>query len=91
MFWLPCKTAMGRLYTILIAPVSRAPMVAHAALWGLVAVLMVPFIAAGGFWWTNETRHEWVAYSSWTWCEICLSRTRWSTHFGLDPFPRTFG
>jgi uncharacterized membrane protein len=29
----------------------------HLGLWALIAVLVVPAIGAGGFWWTDETRH----------------------------------
>ncbi|MBS0510338.1 MAG: glycosyltransferase family 39 protein [Proteobacteria bacterium] len=29
----------------------------HLALWALIAVLVIPTIGAGGFWWTDEARH----------------------------------
>lgn len=48
---------MQSLFTNLFSKVRSALILAHVGLWSLIVTLMVPAIAAGGFWLTDETRH----------------------------------
>jgi hypothetical protein len=34
-----------------------APIFPHLTLWVLIVMLLGPAMIAGGFWWTDETRH----------------------------------
>lgn len=41
----------------LVIEVKGLHVLAHVTLWALIGILTVPAILAGGFWWTDETRH----------------------------------
>jgi hypothetical protein len=48
---------MQKIFSAFAARVSRLPIIGHVVLWGLVGALLAPALSAGGFWWTDETRH----------------------------------
>ncbi len=39
------------------ARTTKLLLLAHSALWALICILLIPAITAGGFWWTDESRH----------------------------------